>query len=223
MLLTLYSIIYAIIVWFAPSAFWHFRSNWFKSMAKRFKYFLLAFSLSIFILCVIIPILVVAVIEGKDLRFMGFFFPSLPDLLLFTLAPYTILLAFSLLESWYRVTRKFESLDIVAPLPRSYPREVLDQVLSVAFPEEVLHRGYLLPHLLELLNSTFAIGVSAIIFSCLHILSGGRYRALRTIVDGVILGTAFMYAGLLPCMLVHFAGNLFTGKVERTILGRTQR
>jgi membrane protease YdiL (CAAX protease family) len=170
-----------------------------------------------------VPILIVAVIEGRDMRFMGFFFPSLPDLLLFTLAPYTILLVFSLLESWYRVTRRFESLDVVAPLPMSYPREVLDQALSVAFPEEVLHRGYLLPHLLELLNPTFAIGVSATIFSLLHVLSGGRYRALRTVVDGVILGTVFMYAGLLPCILVHFAGNLITGKVERTILGRTQR
>lgn len=222
MLLTLYSVIYTIIVWFAPSAFWHFRSNWFKNIAKRFRYFLLAFSLCIFILYVVIPILVVTVTEGKDLGFMGFFFPPLSDLLLFTLAPYTILLALSLLELWYRVTRKFESLDIVAPLPSNYPREVLDQVLSVAFPEEVLHRGYLFPHLLELLHPTSAIGVSAIIFSLLHTLSGGRYRALRTVVDGVILGTAFMYAGLLPCILVHFAGNLFTGRIARTILGRIQ-
>jgi hypothetical protein len=60
------------------------------------------------------------------------------------------------------MTRRFETLDVVALLLGSYLKENLDQVLFVALPKEVLHRGYLLLHLLELLNPTFAIGTSAI-------------------------------------------------------------
>jgi membrane protease YdiL (CAAX protease family) len=219
-LFIVFSVIYTLIVWFSPSVFWHYKSDWFKNTAKRFRHFLLAFNLCIFILYVLVPILVVTVVENKSLAFMGFFLPSLSYFLLFTLVPYALLLVFTLLETWYRATQKHELMDNIAPLPKSYPKEALDQILSVAFPEEVLQRGYLLPHLLEALNPISAIGTSALIFSLLHVLSGGKYRALRTIVDGIVLAIVFMCSGILTCMAIHLAGNLFSARIQRVLLGK---
>lgn len=213
------AIVYTIAVWFAPSIFWHFEKAWFKHMIRRFRWFLLAFNLSIFILYVIVPIMLTWVVESKDLSSMGFFLPSLHTVLVFTLVPYIVLFILFLIEYWYRVILKRHSIDNVLSIPKNYSREFLDQVFCVAFPEELLIRGYLLSHLIELLNPTVAITISAVIFGLSpgHLL-GGKLKALRTFLDAVVLGVTFMYAGLLPCITLHFLGNLLNPRVVRAIL-----
>lgn len=211
--------VYAIAVWFAPSIFWHFKRTWFKRMIKRFRYFLPAFNSSIFILYVTVPIILTRVVESKDLSSMGFFLPSLHTLLAFTLVPYIVLFILFLLEYWYKVMFKRQSIDNVLPIPKNYLREFLDQVFCVAFPEEVLIRGYLLSHLTDIFNPTIAITISAVIFGLGpgHLL-GGKLKVLRTFVDAVVLGVIFIYAGLLPCIILHFIGNLLDPRVARAIL-----
>jgi membrane protease YdiL (CAAX protease family) len=112
-----------------------------------------------------------------------------------------------------------QSIDDVLPIPKNYAREFLDQVFCVAFPEELLIRGYFLSHLIALLNPAIAITISALIFglSPRHLL-GGKLKALRTFLDAVVLGVTFMYAGLLPCIVLHFLGNLLDPRVVRAML-----
>jgi membrane protease YdiL (CAAX protease family) len=213
------ALVYTIAVWLAPSIFWHFKRAWFKRMIKRFRYFLSAFNSSIFTLYVIVPLLLTWVVERKDLSSMGFFLPSFHTILVFTLVPYIVLFILFLIEYWYKVMLQRQSIDSALPIPKNYLREFLDQVFCVAFPEEVLIRGYLLPHLIELLNPTIAITISAMIFGLSpgHLL-GGKLKVLRTFVDAVVLGVTFIYAGLFPCIILHFLGNLFDPRVARAIL-----
>jgi membrane protease YdiL (CAAX protease family) len=215
------AIVYTVIVWFAPSIFWHFKKTWFKSMIKRFKCFLPAFNVAIFILYVIVPIILTRVVEGKDLSSMGFFLPAFNTILVFTLLSYIILFILFLIEQWYIVMFKRQSIDDVLPMSKNYAREFLDQVLCVAFPEELLIRGYLLSHLIAFLNPAIAITISALIFgfSPGHLL-GGKLKAFRTFLDAVILGATFMYAGLLPCIVLHFLGNLLDPRIVRAILSK---
>jgi membrane protease YdiL (CAAX protease family) len=213
--------VYTIAVWFAPSIFWHFKKMWFKHMIKRFRYFLPAFNSSIFILYVIVPLILTSVVESKDLSSMGFFLPSAHTILVFTLLSYIILFILFVAEYWHKVMSKHQSIDDVLTIPKNYWQELSDQVLCVAFPEEVLIRGYLLSHLVELLNPIVAITVSSAIFSLSpgH-LFGGKLRALRTFVDAIVLGVTFMYAGLLPCIILHFLENLFDPRLARAILSK---
>lgn len=210
---------YTIAVWFAPSIFWHFKGVWFKQMIRRFRWFLLAFNSSIFIFYVIVPIILTLVLESRDLNSMGFFLPSFYTILVFTLVPYIILFILFLIECWYRVILMHHSFDNVLSVPKSYSREFFDQVFCVAFPEELLIRGYFLSHLFELLNPTVAITTSAVIFGLNpgHLL-GGKLKALRVFCDAVVLGVTFMYAGLLPCITLHFLENLLNPRVVRAIL-----
>lgn len=97
-MLMLSSIVYTIAVWFAPSIFWHFKKTWFKSVLRRFRYFLPAFNFSIFILYVVVPIILTWVVEGKDLSSTGFFLPSFHTILVFTLVPYIVLFVLFLIE-----------------------------------------------------------------------------------------------------------------------------
>ena len=152
---------------------------------------------------------------------MGFFLPSFHTILLFTLVSYLVLFVLFLIECWSKVMFKCQSIDSVLPIPKNYLREFLDQVLCVALPEEVLIRGYLLSHLMEFLNPNIAITISAVIFGLApgHLL-GGKLRVLRTFVDAVVLGLTFMYAGLLPCISLHFLGNLLDPRVARAILSK---
>lgn len=213
--------VYTIIVWFAPSIFWHFKKLWFRRMIKRFKYFLLTFNSSIFILYVMVPILLTLVVESKDFSSMGFFLPSAYTILVFTLVSYVVLFTPFFVEYWYKVMFKHQSIDSVLQIPKNYLQEFSDQVFCVAFPEEVLVRGYLLSHLIELLNPNIAITISAVIFGLSpgHLL-GGKLRALRTFADAVVLGVTFMYAGLLPCIILHFLGNLLDPRLARAILSK---
>ena len=190
-------------------------------MIKRFRYFLPAFNSSIFVLYVIVPLILTLVVEGKGLSSMGFFLPSAYTILVFTLLSYIILFILFVAECWYRVVFKRQSIDDVLPLPKNYWQELSDQVLCVAFPEEVLIRGYLLSHLIELLNPIVAIAISAAIFGLSpgHLL-GGKLRALRTFVDAIVLGVTFIYAGLLPCLILHFIGNLIDPRLARAILSK---
>jgi membrane protease YdiL (CAAX protease family) len=146
------AIVYTIVVWFTPSIFWYFKKTWFKSMIKRFRYFLPAFNFAIFILYVIVPIILTRVVEGKDLSSMGFFLPSFNTILVFTLLPYIVLFVLFLIEQWYIVMLKRQSIDDALPISKNYAREFLDQVFCVAFLEELLIRGYLLSHMIAFLN-----------------------------------------------------------------------
>lgn len=213
--------VYTIVVWFAPSIFWHFKGTWFKHMVKRFRYFLLAFNSSIFIFYVIVPIVLTLVVESKELSSIGFFLPLFPTVLVFTLVSYIVLLILFLIEYWYKVMFKRQTIDNVLPIPKNYSREFVNQVFCVALPEEVLIRGFLLSHLIELLNPIIAITISAVIFSLSlgHVL-GGKLRVLRTFMDAVVLGVTFIYAGLLPCIILHFLGNLLDPRVARAILSK---
>jgi len=67
-----------------------------------------------------------------------------------------------------------------------------------------------------------AVIISAAIFS-LHPghLLGGEARFLRTFVVAVVLGVTFIYAGIIPCIILHFLGNLLDPRVARAILLRS--
>jgi len=90
----------------------------------------------------------------------------------------------------------------------------------VALLEEVLIRGYLLSNLLEL-SPVIAIVISAATFSLYpgHLL-GGKARFSRTFVTAIVLGVTFIYAGLIPCIILHFIRNLIDPVVAKTILSR---
>jgi len=217
----LFAAVYAIVVWFVPSLFWRFREVWFKHMIKRSRYFLPTFNSSIFILHVVVPMVTTWVFQGKDLSSMGFYLPPSQVILLFTLVPYVIFFALFFIEYWYKVSLKRQSIDSVLPIPKNYSREFLDQVFCVAFPEEVLIRGYLLSNLLDF-GPMIAVVVSSVIFS-LHPghLLGGKARFFRTSVVAVVLGVTFIYAGIIPCIILHFLGNLLDPRVARAILLRS--
>ncbi|MGE5446928.1 MAG: lysostaphin resistance A-like protein [Bacteroidales bacterium] len=88
--------------------------------------------------------------------------------------------------------------------------------LLVAFSEELLSRGYILNNLMQSMNRSWALVVSALMFSFIHILNPNfSWLGFANIfLAGVLLGLPYSYTRQLwfP-MAFHFSWNFFQGPI----------
>lgn len=98
-------------------------------------------------------------------------------------------------------------------LPEGLPLWTLNNVLSVAYAEEALFRGFLQSSLTRWLGGRaggvwIAIGIASLAFGVAHYAAGPLMVVLAS-VAGVAYGLAYCRGGLLASVWAHFGFNLF--------------
>ena len=88
--------------------------------------------------------------------------------------------------------------------------------IFVAISEEVLLRGYILNNLMTSFNKYFALIISSVIFSLLHVANPNfnLFSLFELFISGLFLGLAYIYTKSLwfPIAL-HFSWNFFQGTI----------
>lgn len=88
--------------------------------------------------------------------------------------------------------------------------------LMVAFSEELLSRGYVLNNLMQSMNKTQALMVSALMFAFVHILNPNFSWVgfINIFLAGVLLGLPYIYTRQLWLPIaMHFSWNFFQGPI----------
>jgi membrane protease YdiL (CAAX protease family) len=88
--------------------------------------------------------------------------------------------------------------------------------LMVAFSEELLSRGYVLNNLMQSMNKAWALVISALMFSLVHILNPNFswMGFINIFLAGVLLGFPYIYTRQLWLpMALHFSWNFFQGPI----------
>lgn len=86
----------------------------------------------------------------------------------------------------------------------------------VAFSEEILVRGYILSNLMGSTNKYFALIISSLIFSLMHIGNYGYswFTALELFTGGIMLGLPYLFnRNLWFPISLHFSWNFFQGTI----------
>ena len=103
--------------------------------------------------------------------------------------------------------------------------ELLEQLVFIALPEEVLWRGYFQHRLSNWIGSKLGIMISSILFGIGHLLSlharrghfvlpGDLFTFLQTFLGGLVLGFLFMRSkSIYPGSILHIFGNVFLSKL----------
>ena len=93
---------------------------------------------------------------------------------------------------------------------------LLGCILSEAFLEEVLWRGYLISYATDFLNMPvqYAVILSSVAFGMNHLAYGLANMISKTLF-GIILSLMYLVSGsLLPCILCHQVFNLMVFKIR---------
>ncbi|RYE28059.1 MAG: CPBP family intramembrane metalloprotease [Sphingobacteriaceae bacterium] len=93
----------------------------------------------------------------------------------------------------------------------------------VALLEEVLIRGYILNILLQNSNKWFALGLSALLFSAMHLFNAhlGYVALINLFLAGILLGLPVIYTGnIWSSVALHFSWNFFQSLVGFNISGK---
>jgi membrane protease YdiL (CAAX protease family) len=88
--------------------------------------------------------------------------------------------------------------------------------LMVAFSEELLSRGYVLNNLMQSMNKAWALVVSSLMFSFIHILNPNFswIGFINIFLAGVLLGLPYIYTRQLWLPIaMHFSWNFFQGPI----------
>jgi len=86
-------------------------------------------------------------------------------------------------------------------------------VTILAFPEEVVNRGFILSTLLSATSPVFGVVLSAFLFGLDHLPRRNVRFAFEVFVAGLLFGFAFVSAGLIPCVVGHVFINLLESDI----------
>ena len=89
-------------------------------------------------------------------------------------------------------------------------------MIVVAFMEELTFRGYLLNNLMQSMNKWMALGISALVFTFIHLDNPGAgiLPIVEIFIAGVMLGINYIYTrNLWFGIALHFAWNFLQGPV----------
>jgi membrane protease YdiL (CAAX protease family) len=176
--------------------------------------FLVGWLLTIWCAWLAVPIIVTTTVLHAPIVGMGFYFPSVNTLLLatgFLIGSRTTL---SLVAHHLGIRDQgVLELDRLQARKVRYLKELAKQVTVLAFPEEVVNRGFILSTLLSVTSPVFGVVLSAFLFGLGH-LSGRNVRfAFEIFVAGLLYGFAFVSAGLIPCVVGHVFINLLESDI----------
>jgi len=117
-----------------------------------------------------------------------------------------------------------KELEEVFTLIMSQPWGIIPVVIMAPLAEEVVFRGAVLGRLLPVMKSKWvAIGISAVLFGCIH---GNLAQGINATILGILLGWLYTETrSLLPGMILHFVNNLMayvltfaTGDVDAKLI-----
>ena len=161
-----------------------------------------------------------AFVHGMTASDLGLAMPK-PVLTVFVSAAFSALIIGNQLLSIRMMTeRREEARGIMAQLAlRIFPQDRSERlifsfvVVTVAFCEEFIYRGFLQQFFTQLSGGMVAVGVlvASALFSIAHLYQGKR-GLITTYVVGVLFSTVRAWTGTqVPGMLAHFAADLCAG------------
>jgi membrane protease YdiL (CAAX protease family) len=165
------------------------------------------------------PLLIVKFVERRPITSLGLQFSSPSRVILWGLVAF-VLASISLVgEIGYRVYVRGENLLLATPTVSKWPLEILQQLLWIGFPEEIVNRGYLLTRLRESWGTTPALLISAVLFGVAHLALGDLPKAIQAGLTGLIFGWVFLKTeSVYTSSLAHILQNLFGTAIVRVIL-----
>ena len=165
------------------------------------------------------PLLIVKLIERRPMASLGLQFMSPLRVILLGLVAFVSSTLLFIGEIGYRVYFRREDLLLATPIVSNWLLEILQQLLWIGFPEEIVHRGYLLTRLRESWGTVPALFVSAALFGVGHLALEDLPRAIQAGLAGLIFGWVFLKTeSVYTSSLAHILGNLFGGRIGRIIL-----
>lgn len=174
-----------------------------------------------YVLLVWCPPLIVKFVERRPIASLGLQLGSPLRVVLWAFGAFALAHILKIPEIMYRVSFLGETLESAAPLVSNYPLEILQQLLWVGFPEEIVFRGYLLTRFRESWGTTVALFLSAFLFGIGHLALEDPPRAIFAGLVGLVYGWAFLKTeSVYASTLAHSTGNLFSGAIIRFILSR---
>jgi len=183
----------------------------------------MAFAISglAYVLLLWCPLLIVKFIERRPIASLGLQLSSPLRVVLWGLGAFVLVSIAFVAEVGYRVSFRGEALVSATPLVSNWPFEILQQLLWIGFPEEIVNRGYLLTRLKESWGTIPALFVSAFLFGLGHLALGDLPRAIQAGLTGLILGWAFLKTeSVYAPTLAHILQNLFSTAIARFVLSR---
>lgn len=167
------------------------------------------------------PLLIVKFVERRPIASLGLQLSSPLRVILWGLGAFVLASILLVAEVGYRVSFRGEALISATPLVSNWPFEILQQLLWIGFPEEIVHRGYLLTRLKESWGTMPALFVSAILFGLGHLALENWPRAIQVGLTGLIFGWAFLKTeSIYAPTLAHILQNLFSTAIARLVLSR---
>lgn len=167
------------------------------------------------------PLLIVRFVERRPIASLGLQLSSPLRVILWSLGAFVLASILLVAEVGYRVSFRGEALVSAAPLVSNLPFEILQQLLWIGFPEEIVHRGYLLTRLKEVWGTAPALFVSAFLFGLGHLALGDLPKAIQAGLTGLIFGWAFLKTeSVYAPTFAHILQNLFGTAIARFVLSR---
>jgi membrane protease YdiL (CAAX protease family) len=156
----------------------------------------------------IAPFFIVYVIENRDARSLGLTVPR---------------------ERWGRYAL-YALAALVLPaffvgLDRNLVIEFAEQIVYIALPEEVFHRGYLMTRLRAWLGDAQGLLLSSVIFGLVHITSrlsqsglanplGALQAGGQAFLGGILFGFVYLKTkNIWPGILIHLSTNAYLGRL----------
>jgi membrane protease YdiL (CAAX protease family) len=160
------------------------------------------------------PIIVTTTVLQAPIASMGFYFPWVSTLLWTTAFLIVSRTALSLVafQLGIRDQNVLESGKSQASKV-SYLKELAKQVVVLAFPEEVVNRGFILSTVLAATGPILGVVLSAFLFGLGHLPGRSVRFACEIFVAGLLYGFVFVYAGIVPCVIGHVFINLFENDI----------
>ena len=179
-------------------------------------YFILGATYVLLLWC---PLLIVKFVERRPIASLGLQLGSPLRAVLWGIGAFALVRILDIAEIMYRVSFLRETLESATPLVSNWLFEILQQLLWIGFPEEIVHRGYLLTRLRESWGTTVALFLSAFLFGIGHLALADLPRAIYAGLVGLVFGLAFLKTeSVYASTLAHITGNLFGNVIARFIL-----
>jgi membrane protease YdiL (CAAX protease family) len=167
-------------------------------------------------------LLVVKFVERRPIVSLGFQLRSPLQTIVCGLGAFVLNAELLTIEIWYRVSFCGESLESTTRPASNLLLEILEQLLWIGFPEEIVNRGYTLTRLRESWGTYPALFVSSFLFGIGHLALGDLPRAIQAGLAGLVYGLAFLKTdSVYAPAIAHIMQNLFGGTIVRAILSQT--
>jgi len=200
--------------WLLPVFVFHHLKKTKGEKFLRSVTFLTGWLLTVWCAWLAMPIIVTTTVLRAPIASMGFYFPSISTLLwttAFLIASRTTLslVAFRLGTRNQNILESGKSQASRV----SYLEELAKQLIVLAFPEEVVNRGFILSTAVVAIGPDLGVVLSAFLFGLGHLPGRNVGFAFEIFAAGLLYGFIFVYAGMIPCVVGHVFINLFESDI----------